>query len=74
MEKKNFHIAYTTIFLRTTSFCTQGVPMNNLANMKNCPEVQGNLNWMLDYWVGVKGQNIFTESSHVAYKIKGYGI
>ena len=45
-----FHIAQTKIFLRTPSFPIQGVPMNNLAPMKNCPGgVQGNLNWMPGY-------------------------
>ena len=28
-------------FLRTPSFSIQGVPMNNLAPMKNCPEGGG---------------------------------
>ena len=37
-------------FLRTPSFPIQGVPMNNLAPMKNCPGgVQGNLNWLPGY-------------------------
>ena len=31
------------------------VPMNNLAPMKNCPGVQGNLNWM----PGFSGSQIF---------------
>ena len=47
METKYFHIAQTKIFLTTPSFRIQGVPMNILAPMKNCPdEVHGNLNWM----------------------------
>ena len=47
IETMQFHIAQTKIFLRTPSFPIQGVPMNNLAPMKNCPGgVQGNLNWM----------------------------
>ena len=47
-----FHIAQTKIFLRTPSFPIQGVPMNNLAPMKNCPGgVQGNLNWMPGYYL-----------------------
>ena len=33
-----FHIAQTKILLRTPSFRIQGVPLNNLAPMKNCPE------------------------------------
>ena len=50
IETMQFHIAQTKIFLRTTSFPIQGVPMNNLAPMKNCPGgVQGNLNWMPGY-------------------------
>ena len=34
-----FHIAYSKIKLRTASFRIQGVPMNNLASMKNSPGV-----------------------------------
>ena len=50
METMHFHIAQTKIDLRTPSFCIQGVPMNNLAPMKNCPRgVNGNLNRMLGY-------------------------
>ena len=50
IETMQFHIAQTKIFLRTPSFPIQGVPMNNLAPMKNCPGgVQGNLNWMPGY-------------------------
>ena len=55
----HFHIAHTTTALRTTSFRTHVVPMNNLENMKNCPKVQGNLNWMLGYWGGVKSSKHF---------------
>ena len=44
IDTMHFHIAYN--IFRTTSFGIQGVPMNNLAPMKNCPGVQGNLNWM----------------------------
>ena len=36
METMHFHIDHT-IFFRTTLFGIQGVPMNNLAPMKNCP-------------------------------------
>ena len=51
IETMQFHIAQTKIFLRTPLFPIQGVPMNNLAPMKNCPGgVQGNLNWMPGYW------------------------
>ena len=55
IQTMQFHIAQTKFFLRTPSFPIQGVPMNNLAPMKNCPGgggggggggVQGNLNWM----------------------------
>ena len=50
IETMQFHIAQTKMFLRTPSFPIQGVPMNNLAPMKNCPGgVQGNLNWMPGY-------------------------
>ena len=51
IETMQFHIAQTKLFLRTPSFPIQGVPMNNLAPMKNCPGggVQGNLNWMPGY-------------------------
>ena len=52
IETMQFHIAQTKIFLRTPSFPIQGVPMNNLAPMKNCPGgVQGNLNWMPGYYL-----------------------
>ena len=37
IETMQFHIAQTKFFLRTPSFPIQGVPMNNLAPMKNCP-------------------------------------
>ena len=59
IETMQFHIAQTKIFLRTPSFPIQGVPMNNLAPMKNCPGgVQGNLNWMPGYFnIQVKVQN-----------------
>ena len=54
METMHFHIANTNFF-RTTSIRIQGVPMNNLSLMKNCPGggggVQGNLNWMRGYIV-----------------------
>ena len=53
IETMQFHIAQTKFFLRTPSFPIQGVPMNNLAPMKNCPGgggVQGNLNWMPGYF------------------------
>ena len=53
METMHFQIARTNFFfLRTPLFRIQGVPMNILAPMKNCPGgrgVQGNLNWMLGY-------------------------
>ena len=50
IETMQFHIAQTKIFLRTPSFPIQGVPMNNLAPMKNCPGgMQGNLNRMPGY-------------------------
>ena len=50
IETMQFHIAQTQFFLRTPSFPIQGVPMNNLAPMKNCPGgLQGNLNWMPGY-------------------------
>ena len=37
IEIMQFHIAKTIFFFRTPSFPIQGVPMNNLAPMKNCP-------------------------------------
>ena len=50
IETMQFHIAQTKIFLRTPSFPIQGVPINNLTPMKNCPGgMQGNLNWMPGY-------------------------
>ena len=61
IETMQFHIAQTKIFLRTPSFSIQGVPMNNLAPVKNCPGgggggggFQGNLNWMPGYYVCMK--------------------
>ena len=48
MEIMHFYIGHANSF-RTTSFRIQGVPVNNLAPMKNCPGVKGNLNWMLEY-------------------------
>ena len=45
--------------LSTTSFRIQGVPMNNLAPMKNCPGVQGNLFWMQGYLKPIKSRVIF---------------
>ena len=41
IETMQFHIAQTNNFLRTPSFPIQGVPMNNLAPMKNCLGVGG---------------------------------
>ena len=38
IKTMHFHIAHTDLF-RTPSFRIQGVPMNNLAPMKNCPGV-----------------------------------
>ena len=50
METMHFHIHHT-IFVWTISFRIQGVPINNLKPMKNCPgeRMQGSLNWMLGY-------------------------
>ena len=45
------HSPYLFIF-RTTLLRTLGVPMNNLAPMRNYPVVQGRLNWMPWYNVG----------------------
>ena len=54
IETMQFHIAQTKIFLRTPSLPIQGVPMNNLAPVKNCPGgVQGNLSWMPGYLLGL---------------------
>ena len=33
---KVFHITHTKNLLRTTMFRIQGIPMNNLAAMRNC--------------------------------------
>ena len=49
METMHFNMAHTKMFLRTTSSRIQGVPMNNLTPMKNCPGEQGNTNWMSGY-------------------------
>ena len=46
METMHFHIANTKIRSRTTLFRIQGVPMNNFSPMRNCPAVQGRLNWI----------------------------
>ena len=63
IETMQFHIAQIKFFFRTPSFPIKGVPMNNLAPMKNCPGgVQGNLNWMPGY--------MFTgQGSHKLWKI-----
>ena len=37
METMHFHIVQTGLFLRTTLFRIKGVPMSNLAPMRNCP-------------------------------------
>ena len=44
METMQFHIAQTDIFFWTTCFRIKGVPINNLASIKNCPGVQGRSN------------------------------
>ena len=49
LETMHFHITHTKSF-RTTSFRIQGVPLNDLGPMKNCPGVQGSLNWMPGYY------------------------
>ena len=51
IETMQYHIAQTKFFLRTPLLHIQGVPINNLAPLKNCPGggVQGNLNWMPGY-------------------------
>ena len=49
METMHFHIAETNLFFRTTLFCIKGVSMNNLANTRNCPGVEGRLHWMPEY-------------------------
>ena len=70
IETMQFHIAQTKIFLRTPSFPIQGVPMNNLAPMKNCPGgVQGNLNWMPGYCILSLFPNSFNMSTHVRSSI-----
>ena len=50
IETMHFHIDHTKCF-RTPSFRIQGDLMNNMAPMKNCPGVQGNLNWMPGYYI-----------------------
>ena len=69
METMHFHIAHTMIFLRTPSFRIWGVPMNNLAPMKNCPGVQGNLNWMPGYWPKITFEDRFCMVSLVQYHV-----
>ena len=69
IETMQFHIAQTKIFLRTPSFPIQGVPMNNLAHMKNSPGgVQGNLNWVLEVSM------IWTEKSEAKRKLTTLGL
>ena len=46
METMHFHIAHTKGFLGQLRFAFRGVPINNLAPIKNCSGVQGNLIWM----------------------------
>ena len=46
METMHFHIAHTK-FLGHLRFAFMGSQMNNLAPMKNCPGVHGNLNLKL---------------------------
>ena len=36
-----FYIAQTKIVFRTTLFRIKGVPLNNLAPMRNCPGAEG---------------------------------
>ena len=71
IETMQFHIAQTKKFLRTPSFPIQGVPMNNLAPMKNVlgGGVQGNLSWMPgkcffpvlgEWWLGLSKGEIST--------------
>ena len=37
METMHFFIVQLSLSLRTKFFCISGIPMNNLAPMKNCP-------------------------------------
>ena len=36
METMHFHIGQTNLFFRTTLFRIKGLPINNLATMRNC--------------------------------------
>ena len=44
METMHFFIVQKSLSLRTKVRCISGVPMNDLAPMKNCPGVQGRSN------------------------------
>ena len=48
MEIMLFHIAHTKFF-KYSFVSNSGGPNKNLAPMKNCPGVQGNLIWMPGY-------------------------
>ena len=37
VETIHFNIAQTILFFRTTLFRIKGLPLNNLAPMRNCP-------------------------------------
>ena len=66
IETMRFHIAQTKIFLRTPLFPIQGVSMNNLAPMKNCPGgVQGNLNWMPGYYLSFPINNLKSKTTFI---------
>ena len=67
IETMQFHIAQTKFFLRTPSFPIQGVLMNNLAPMKNCPGgLQGNLNWMPGHMFNVS--TLYRQSIKLLHK------
>ena len=41
-----FFIVQKSLSLKTKILCISGVPMNDLAPMKNCPGVQGRSNYL----------------------------
>ena len=55
METMHFHIAHTEYF-EDTFVSHSGGPNKQFGTMKNCPGVQGNLNWTLGYPTRVSKQ------------------
>ena len=49
METMHFFIVQKSLSLRTKILCIFGVPMNDLAPMKNCPGGKGYSDHFVDY-------------------------